>query len=287
MTTVSAIITTYNRARLLPRAVDSVRHQTRPADEIIIVDDGSGDTTGDYLTGLPKKIMVLRRTHQGISAARNAAIQQASCEWLAFLDDDDEWLPHKLESQLRLINAHPQYRLCHGEEIWIRNGRRVNPMKKHQKQGGWIYPHCLPLCVISPSTVMIHRDIFTAVGTFDTRLPACEDYDLWLRICSAYPVLYTDESLIIKYGGHDDQLSRQYRAMDRFRIQAMDNILHSGSLSLINRQLTLDMLIKKTRIYINGAQKRGKSAEVLRYQRQLQRYIAGHTGLTAEQARAC
>ncbi len=287
MTTVSAIITTYNRAKLLPRAVDSILNQTRPADEVIIVDDGSGDTTQDYLAKLPKKITVLRQSNKGISAARNTAIQKASGKWLAFLDDDDEWLPHKLETQLRIIGAHPQYRLCHGEEFWIRNGKRVNPMKKHQKQGGWIYPNCLPLCVISPSTAMIHHDILATIGMFDTQLPACEDYDLWLRICAAHPVLYTDEPLAIKYGGHEDQLSRRYQGMDRFRIQAMKNILHSGNLSMENRQLTLDMLIEKTRIYINGAQKRSKSNEVSRYQQQLKQHITERNRLIVKETAAC
>ncbi len=287
MTTVSAIITTYNRAELLPRAIDSVLSQGRPADEVIIVNDGSDDTTWDYLTTLPGEITVLHQINQGISAARNAAIEKASGEWLAFLDDDDEWLPHKLETQLRLVNAHPQYQLCHGEELWIRNNRRVNPMKKHRKQGGWIYPNCLPMCVISPSTAMLHRDIPTTIGMFDTRLPACEDYDLWLRICSVHPVLYTDIPLTIKYGGHQDQLSRKYQGMDRFRIQAMQSILHSGNLNMENRQLTLDMLIRKARIYINGAQKRGKSDEVSRYQRQLQQHITERGRLLVKGAAAC
>lgn len=287
MTSVSAIITTYNRAQLLPRAVDSVLGQRRPADEIIIVDDGSGDTSHDYLAKLSKKITVLHQTNQGISAARNAALQKAAGKWLAFLDDDDEWLPRKLEVQLQLINAHPQYRLCHGEEIWIRNGRRVNPMKRHRKRGGWIYPDCLPLCVISPSTVMVHRDILATTGMFDTRLPACEDYDLWLRICAVHPVLYTDEPLTIKYGGHPDQLSRKHQGMDRFRIRAMQGMLHSGSLSMENRRLTLDMLIEKIRIYMNGAQKRGKSDEVSCYQRQLKQHISERERLCAKEVMAC
>ncbi len=101
-------------------------------------------------------------------------------------------------------------RVCHTDEIWIRNGRRVNARKKHGKKGGWIFQHCLPLCAMSPSSIMIHRDVFTALGGFDERLPACEDYDLWLRITARYPVLFTRQPLIEKYGGHDDQLSRKY-----------------------------------------------------------------------------
>ena len=112
-------------------------------------------------------------------------------------------------------------------------------MHKHAKAGGWIYTHCLPLCAISPSAVLIHRSIFDCVGLFNEQLPACEDYDLWLRICARFPVHFIPEPLIIKYGGHDDQLSRRYWGMDRFRIQALEDILASGVLTEEHRQATL------------------------------------------------
>jgi len=140
-------------------------------------------------------------------------------------------------------------------------------MRKHQKYGGFIYDKCLPLCAISPSAAIIHRDVFTQLGGFDESLPACEDYDLWLRICHKYPVLFIDEPLLVKYGGHEDQLSRRYWGMDRFRIQALCKMLSEPGLTLENYRLTVAMLQEKCTIYIQGALKRGKRAEATYYQR--------------------
>lgn len=287
MTSVSAIITTHNRCEVLPRAIESVMKQTRAADEIIIINDGSTDTTTDYLSTLPTDIKIIEQDNLGISAARNTAIRNASSDWLAFLDDDDEWLPHKLEQQLNAIQQQPEFLLCHSEEIWIRRGKRVNAMNKHKKQGGWIYPNCLPLCVISPSAVMIHKDIFQTIGVFDTGLPACEDYDLWLRLCAQHPVLFIDEPLIVKHGGHDDQLSRKHWGMDRFRIQALEKMLNNESLTNENRQLTLEMLNEKLEIYLNGAKKRGKQDEVYAYRTKLERYSESLKQLQTARAHAC
>lgn len=287
MPEISAIITTHNRAGLLPRAVDSVRRQSLPPVEIIVVDDGSSDGTREWLRQQQDITTISFDEPGGISAARNAAISAARGEWLAFLDDDDQWLPKKLELQVEAVRSNPGYRLCHGDEIWIRNGRRVNPMHKHRKQGGWIYPDCLPLCVISPSAVMIRKDLFVDVGVFDVSLPACEDYDLWLRICAHEPVLYIDEALITKYGGHPDQLSRKHWGMDRFRIQSLENIIADGRLTEANRQHTVEMLVTKLRIYTRGAQKRGKHDEAQQYGQRLAEYESLLRMMQAPEGVAC
>ena len=270
-TTIAAVITTHNREHLLPRAVASVLAQTRPPDEFFIIDDGSTDATAAYLKTLPAAARVITQPQRGVSAARNAAIAAARSEWLAFLDDDDAWLPDKLRIQAELIAQNPGAYLCHGEEIWMRRGKRVNPAAKHQKRGGRIYPDCLPRCVISPSTAIIHRDIFRRLGPFDPALPACEDYDLWLRVCARHPVLYTDEALTIKHGGHADQLSQKYFGLDRFRIRAMEKILAADALGPRERRLTVAMLMEKIRIYMNGAAKRGRATEAAAYAEKLRR----------------
>ena len=116
-------------------------------------------------------------------------------------------------------------------EIWIRKGVRVNAREKHRMHSGWIYEQCLPLCIVSPSSVMIHRRVFDHVGLFDESMPACEDYDLWLRIAPHYPIHLIDEELIIKHGGRDDQQSRRVPALDRYRIKALCKSLDSSDLS--------------------------------------------------------
>jgi glycosyltransferase involved in cell wall biosynthesis len=266
---VSVIVPTFNRASLLQRALRSVLAQTARPREIIVVDDGSTDGTGDVVQNLQTQYPQIRyyyQTNQGVSKARNTGISLAKAAWIAFLDSDDQWLKNKLALQMEQLHANPGYWLCHTEEIWIRRGKRVNPMNKHKKYAGNIYDKCLPLCPISPSSVVLHRDLLQTVGLFDESLPACEDYDLWLRICSRYPVLFIETPLIVKYGGHEDQLSRRYWGMDRFRIQALLKMLEMGGLSQLDYQLTLGMLIQKCTIYAQGAAKRGKQAEARYYQ---------------------
>ena len=258
---ISAIIPTFNRAHLLPRAVDSILSQTLPPHSVIIVDDGSTDGTEKLIKKNYPEIKYLKQDNLGVSAARNAGITATSCEWLAFLDSDDEWLPEKLARQMEALNLAPAMKICHSDEIWIRNGKRVNPLKKHSKSGGWMFKKALPICCISPSSAMIHRSVFDNVGLFEESLPACEDYDLWLRVTSSYPVLYISEKLVVKHGGHQNQLSEKYWGMDRFRIQALENIILSGNLSDENLNDAKQMLQEKTKIFSNGARKRGRTAE--------------------------
>ncbi len=262
---ITAIIPTFNRATLLQRALRSVLSQSRPAREVIVVDDGSTDATTDVVrSGFPE-VTYIRQKHEGVSRARNRGIAQAESNWLAFLDSDDEWLPQKLERQGQMLERQPGFKLCHTDEIWIRNSQRVNPMNKHAKHGGWIFKYCLPRCVISPSTVMVHRSLIEELGAFDESLPACEDYDLWLRICARYPVLYLREKLIIKYGGHEDQLSRCFWGMDRFRIQALEAIIGSGCLSAADQITAIETLLDKAEIVLQGAHKRGNKVLMQKY----------------------
>jgi len=276
---ISVIIPTLNRAELLEGALNSVIGQTYPPDEVIVIDDGSTDATGEMIRSKFPGVIYRWQENHGISHARNQGIKKTNNEWLAFLDSDDEWLPQKLEKQVGALckEIEPEKNsklaisnwqltianlICHTNEIWIRRGKRVNPMNKHAKYGGYIFRKCLPLCIISPSSVLMHRSIFETIGMFDETLPACEDYDLWLRICSRYPVVYLDEPLIIKYGGHKDQLSRKFWGMDRFRIQALENIIQSGKLNSEDLKAAIEMLLKKADIYIQGAEKRKKGDEV-------------------------
>ena len=267
---ISVIIPAFNRAHTLPKALDSVLSQTLKPREIIVVDDGSTDETNAVLANYPG-LCIISQDNRGVSAARNMGIKKAGGEWLAFLDSDDEWLKEKLEKQWDAICIDDKL-ICHTEEIWIRNGKRVNPMKKHQKFGGWIYERCLPLCVISPSSVMIHRSVFEDVGVFDESLEVCEDYDLWLRICAKYSILFIDEPLIVKYGGHEDQLSRKYWGMDRFRVKALEKMMSFGALNDEDEKATVNMILQKCGIIINGMKKRGNNDEAEKWQSKIEKY---------------
>lgn len=274
---VSVVIPVHNRRRLVRRALRSVLRQQVPPREVIVVDDGSDDGSADAAqaeaeslkaevqtagvtvataAGSTVAVRIIRSArNRGVSAARNMGAAMAAGAWVAFLDSDDEWLPHKLGAQLECIARNPGSCLCHGGEIWLRNGARVNPKRKHRKRGGWIFRHCLPLCIISPSAVMVRRDVLRGCGGFDRDLPVCEDYDLWLRLCARHPVLCVPQELLVKHGGHAGQLSRRHWGMDRFRVHALEKILHSGALGEGDYAAARDTLLAKLQILSNGALK--------------------------------
>ena len=273
-TMISVIVPTYNRAHQLPRTLDSILCQSCSPKEIIVVDDGSTDETLALMTSEYPEIVFIQQQNTGVSSARNVGIKRASGDWIAFLDSDDEWLPEKLEIQMKALYENPEIKICHTNEIWIRNGKRVNPKKKHEKFGGWIFQKCLPLCCISPSSVIIHKSIFKEIGLFDYSLPVCEDYDLWLRITARNPVLYIEEPFLIKYGGHEDQLSKKYWGMDRFRIKSLEKIIASRVLSELDENAAKKMLMEKIYIFIQGAQKRGNIKEVKKFKEQYSEFLS-------------
>lgn len=277
---ISVVIPTHNRCHTLARALDSVLEQSVSPSEIIVIDDGSTDDTSDLLKSQYPTIKAYRQSNHGVSHARNRGIESSTGEWIALLDSDDAWYPGKLEAQLSEIEREPSIRLCHSDEHWIRNGKRVNQRERHTKRGGHIFQHCLPLCAISPSASVIRRDVFTDIGYFDESLPACEDYDFWLRLTAQEAVAYCDAPLVIKHGGHQDQLSRKYMAMDRFRLVALDKILSSGALNESDEQAAIKTLGDKFQVYSAGAMKRGRTAEIAelrsRYSTWLSRYTSEH-----------
>lgn len=256
---ISVIIPTYNRKHTLNRAIHSVLSQTSQPREIIAVDDGSTDGTKKWLAKMYPAIRYIHQSNSGVSAARNVGIKTAQGDWLAFLDSDDEWLPQKLERQVEAVKKDADSLFCHTNETWIRNGVRVNQGKKHRKYGGLIFDKCLDICRISPSSALFKKSILDDTGLFDEELSVCEDYDLWLRITASYPVIFLDEPLIKKYGGHEDQLSRVPAGIEQYRIQSLEKILHTVELTPAQSDAARKMLLRKMNIYLGGLKKRGRS----------------------------
>ena len=270
---ISVIIPTFNRRQTLDRAIDSILSQTYQPYEIIVVDDGSTDGTADWLSANYSSLQIIQQSNKGVSSARNAGINSARGDWIALLDSDDEWLPDKLEIQVKLLQNNAELRFCHTNEIWIRNGVRINQMKKHQKYGGNIFKKCLDICRISPSSSLFHTSVIKDVGLFDESLDVCEDYDLWLRITAKYPVLFLDQPLIKKFGGHTDQLSKVFGGIEQYRIRSLEKILTSKSLSGSQFEAAKDMLIHKLQIYAKGLKKRDKNTEFHSVEKKIQDWL--------------
>lgn len=276
MPLVSVIIPTYNRAHVLERAIQSVLGQTYSGFELIVVDDGSTDGTTELLTDYQDRLTVLVQDNLGVSAARNAGIGRSQGELIAFLDSDDEWLPDKLMRQVACYSVEKPMYVCHTEEIWQRDGKIVPQKKIHRKQGGSFFDRALQRCLISPSSVMLSRDLLDAVGWFDEELPAAEDYDLWLRITAFHTVDFVSEPLVVKHGGGSDQLSVVTPAIDRYRIRAIQKILDVPELKDRDRECAVGELVRKCGIVAIGCKKRGKNQEAETYLELARSYKASH-----------
>ena len=252
--TVSVIIPTYNREHTLKRAIDSVLNQSVNV-QCIVVDDASTDRTQELLLSYRDQIhRVTLSKNLGVSYARNEGVTHSKGHFIAFLDSDDEWKKDKIKHQLAHFKQNPFYNLVQCNEQWIRHGQPFNQKKHHTKQSGFIFDLCLYRCMISPSGVMFRRRFFDYFQGFDTKLRVCEDYDLWLKISRYYPVGLNDHVDVIKYGGHEDQLSA-LPVLDQYRVTSLRSLLSTES-ELCFFDKIEEMLVKKQSILSKGALKR-------------------------------
>ena len=268
---VSTVIPTYDRADFVREAMTSVLRQDYPDIELIVVDDGSRDGTAAVVKAFEPAVRYVWQENRGVSAARNRGVAASTGDLIAFLDSDDLWLPHKVSAQVAYFEAHTEAQTCHTDEVWIRRGVRVNERRMHRKQGGWQFLTSLPRCLISPSAIMMRRTLWDQLGGFDESLPACEDYDLWLRLTAVVPVGFLPERLVVKRGGHADQLSCRIPALDRYRVKALEKAL-ATPLPGEHRRAVLEQLVAKCRIVAQGARKRQHADRWACYDAKEQRY---------------
>jgi glycosyltransferase involved in cell wall biosynthesis len=286
---VSVVIPTYNRWPMIAEAVESVLAQTFNAFELIVVDDGSTDNTARLLSSCDSRLKIFSQPRAGVAAARNVGVARSRGKYIAFLDSDDLWSPAKLASQAHFMERNSGVHICQTEEIWIRRGVRVNPRSRHRKPTGDIFRRSLELCLVSPSAVMMTKELFYLVGGFDESFPVCEDYDLWLRIAVGHPVYLLDRPLVTKRGGHADQLSRSVWGMDRFRALALAKLLRAGLVGE-KRHWALDALRQKISILAAGAVTRGKPDDARKFEALLAEFLGeagddgtNHTGVCTKQ----
>jgi glycosyltransferase involved in cell wall biosynthesis len=242
---------------MLAEAVRSVLAQSYDPLELLIVDDGSTEDLHLEMFAADERVKALRTVPRGAAAARNLGIRAAAGTYVAFLDSDDLWEPGKLALQIRALEDECSAGLCYTDEIWLKHGKWLNQKKRHRKWSGWIFPFCLPLCIVSFSSAVIRYSALDAVGLLNEQLPVCEDYEYWIRLTLLYPVIYLEKKLVVKRGGHPDQLSTRYWGMDRFRIQALMGILGREQLTMVQKELVAREIERKCRIVAQGARNHG------------------------------
>jgi glycosyltransferase involved in cell wall biosynthesis len=272
---VSVVIPVYNRPDLLQRAVSSVSRQSFAPFEILVVDDGSSPAIEilNDLHSIPVRIL-RNEQNQGVSAARNLGIREANGDWISLLDSDDEWMEDKLQKQVHHIEKHKGLHAIHTGEKWIRNGNEVIPPAYLNKSPENLWERSLQHCLICPSSALLHKSIFEAIGLFNENLAVCEDYEFWLRLLLQEEIGLVQEKLVIKHGGHPDQLSTTTWGMDRFRVQALINLIESDTLKEKQYVSAISVLVHKCLILAKGAQKRGKLEETSKFFEIARRYEA-------------
>jgi len=198
MADVSVVIATRNRALLLKEALDSVLNQSEPVREVLVVDDGSTDTTSNLLSSYGERVRAFSQAQSGAPAARNRAIRAAQGEWIAFLDDDDVWLKTKIERQIAVAKGSTQPGLVYCGVYDV--DEQLRPLSEHvvvQENRGDVFERLAIKNFLFTSCVMARREAIQKVGYMDTSLTFAEDWDLWLRIAAKYPVDFADESLVL------------------------------------------------------------------------------------------
>jgi len=263
---IGVVIPVFNRSLRLQRAIRSVLGQTYRNFELVVVDDASTidlasarklvETSGHRWLSFEK--------NSGPAAARNAGVGalSQSVKWIAFLDSDDEWLPDKLERQGAWLREHPESKIFQCQETWIRNGSPARRPKRLLEPEGDIFADCVERCCISPSSVVMERDLFDSVGGFDIRYRVCEDYQLWLRIARQHSVGLLRDPLVIKNGGDADQLTATVQAFDRWRLLALLELLPDAN---THRKMVLRGISDKARILERGAHRHADAAVATRY----------------------
>ena len=268
----SVVIPSFNRKPFLKKSIDSVLKQTFKDFELIVVDDGSTDSSillvSEY-TG--KGLTYIRTQNRGVSHARNTGINSSRGKYIAFLDSDDTWKKDKLKHVFKYIKNFPEINFFHTEEIWIRQGEELKQNDKYKRYSGNIYKYCLPLCSIGMSTIVVKRTLLNKIGLFDENMPVCEDYDFFLRATLENEVKLIPLSLTVKDGGREDQLSNR-QGLDEYRIYALEKMLKSGDLTGENKKATISELEKKCIIYAKGAEKRGRIVDAKKYLDKLKDY---------------
>jgi len=222
MPEVSVIIPTYNSARYLVEAIDSVLAQTYKDFEVLVIDDGSTDDTESVMSKYGSPVRYIRQKNGGVSAARNKGIQESHGRYVAFLDADDTWLPKKIERQLAELKAHNGYRFCYTDFSPVSWDLKPLPIKRFERQGKALEDLLLRGNVVgSGSTALCERSLFDLAGVFDTSLSQCADWDMWVRLARVTDFLYLNDRLVT-YRKHDANMSGNARLLELDSLRVLE-----------------------------------------------------------------
>jgi len=235
---VSAIIPTYNYARYVAAAVESVLSQSFEDLEIVVVDDGSTDDTSDTLRPLGTRILYISQAHRGLAAARNLGIRVSRGRYVAFLDSDDLWLPDKVSMQVARLDAEPAVGLVYTEAALFNDESRTETPHGFWSEhpSGKILSRLLRRNVVPSPTPMVRRELFAQVGPFDESLSACEDWDMWIRIARVSEFAYVDR-MLAKYRVHSANMSLDQERMMAGRYRVLEKAFSAIGASSQARRL--------------------------------------------------
>ncbi len=211
MPTVSVIIPTFNRAHYLKSAIESVLGQTFKDLELIVVDDGSTDETQREVRSYcekDKRVYYISQSNTGVSVARNSGLSRATGKYVAFLDDDDKWLPRKLQIQVNFMETHPEVGLCYTRLRIVygtnSHGRRSRAIPENLVT---TFEKMLGETFIPSSTVLIRKDDMDKISWFNPRYKTCQDWDLWLRFVQHWRIAALEDDLTMTHKDDHSHLS--------------------------------------------------------------------------------
>ena len=219
---ISVVIPAYNIEQYIERAINSVLAQTRPADEILVVDDGSKDATAEKVKAYGDKVRYIYQDNRGLSGARNTGIRESNYDWVAFLDGDDEWLPDYLRLQTTILEQNPELKWSTGNFVCClceedRRGAHIDPKKAKQRLGGRPYASNYfesLTCGLTGNadTTVIYKQIFQEVGFFNEQQAFAEDHEMWWRIAFQYPSIgYVAEPIAVYHLQRPGTLTEEFK----------------------------------------------------------------------------
>jgi len=241
MPKVSIIIPTYNRADLLPQALESVFAQTYQNFELIVSDDGSIDNTEDVINQYGDRVIYLKNIHSGLpSVARNVAINKANGKYIAFLDSDDLWLPNKLKIQVDVLEKNPRVGLvCSNAFLTKLDGKHSDRLYQTPCKGksGCVFSDLLQDNFVVTSSAMVRRDTLEKAGNFSEakELQVGEDYAFWLKIALDWEVEYLEKPLVIYHDSPQTSIRKKQDMPGYWR--GMIYILNSVNDQSLDRKL--------------------------------------------------